>query len=124
MIKNLLFIGIGGGLGAIFRYLLSTVFQKFSHFFWGTLFVNILGCFLIGFFFILSSKYPNLNLNTRLFLTVGVCGGFTTFSTFSLEFFLLLQNGHIIQAISYVIGSICLGILSIWGGVYLAQNIL
>lgn len=116
--KILLAIGTGSFIGGIFRYLLSQFVQnKFlSTFPFGTLSVNIIGCLLIGLVFGLTEK-GNLTQGWRLFLATGVFGGFTTFSSFSLETVNLLWDGQLWYALAYVIASIVLGLLATFVGV-------
>lgn len=115
--KQVLIIGLGGFLGTIARFGISklNLYWQFLSIPIGTLAVNVLGSFLIGFFIGLSQKGGLVNTNLQLFLTVGICGGFTTFSTFSNENLQLLQNGQIFTALSYTVLSVVLG----FGAVYL-----
>lgn len=115
--KQLLIIGFGGFLGTIARFGISklNVYWQFLSIPIGTLTVNVLGSFLIGIFVGLSQKGGFLSSNMILFLTVGICGGFTTFSTFSNENLQLMQNGQVITALLYTILSVTLG----FGAVYL-----
>ncbi|HXH19500.1 MAG TPA: fluoride efflux transporter CrcB [Chitinophagales bacterium] len=115
--KLILAIGTGSFIGGILRYLLSQFIQtKFlSTFPFGTLGVNLLGCFAIGLVFGLSDR-GNLTQDWRLFLATGLCGGFTTFSAFSNETFGLLRDGQHWYAIAYIAASVVLGILSTFIG--------
>lgn len=111
---NIIYVFLGGGLGAVSRYLLSQYFYKPENSFpLPTLFINILGAFLIGLVSALGEKH-NLNPKIIVFLKVGLCGGFTTFSTFSMEAFDLLQKGKNTMAFSYMILSIVLCLASIF----------
>jgi CrcB protein len=116
--KPLLIIGLGGGLGSIFRYLLQIYAGKTlpMAFPIGTFLVNIIGCFLIGLFFGLSNKYLWLSLEWRLFLITGLCGGFTTFSTFSYESVGLFRQGNYPVLLLYIFTSILAGFLATLGG--------
>ncbi|MDO5615464.1 MAG: fluoride efflux transporter CrcB [Cruoricaptor ignavus] len=114
--KHLIYIFIGGGLGSVLRFLLSS----FTHKLWkinefplGTFLVNIIGCFLIGFF---SSYFIKADNPLKFFLIAGFCGGFTTFSTFSLENYTLLQNGDYFTLILYILLSILLGLIAVFLG--------
>jgi CrcB protein len=119
MIKNLLFIGLGGSLGSIARYLCQRWFNEtYPHPFpWGTFVVNITGCFLIGLIYAASEKTSVLSPQTRLFLITGFCGGFTTFSTFAFENMTLLRSGDNIYFIIYALLSVVLGIAGVFAGV-------
>ena len=108
--KSLLLIFLGGGTGSVLRYLLtiSIYRQGTTNFPWGTFAVNILGCILIGVFYTLTSRI-HINNDIRLMLTIGFCGGFTTFSTFSNESLQLLKSGLYPSFFTYIIGSVVLG---------------
>jgi fluoride exporter len=118
MIKNILLIGTGGFIGSVARYLVS--FLNLSvHFFSipvGTLLVNVTGCFVIGFLTGIAEKSTILTAEWRLFLMVGLCGGFTTFSSFANENLVLLHNGEIFSLLLYTGLSIFIGFLAVWLG--------
>ncbi|MEP6513165.1 MAG: fluoride efflux transporter CrcB [Parafilimonas sp.] len=118
--KIILAIGTGSFIGGIFRYLISQVIQnKFSTTFpFGTLGVNIIGCFLIGFVFALSDR-GNLTQEWRLFLATGILGGFTTFSAFSNETVGLLRDGQFLYAAAYIFSSILFGLIATFAGIFL-----
>ena len=90
--QSIIYVGIGGFIGAIFRFLLSNTLQGSSRFPLGTLGVNILGAFTLSFITYSGEKALALPDSSRLFLTVGLLGAFTTMSTFSLESFKLLEE--------------------------------
>lgn len=118
--RMLPFIAIffGGGLGSVMRYGVQLMLHErivSSTFPWSTLVVNIFGSFLIGWLYAFSAKF-NLSEDLRLFLTAGLCGGFTTFSTFSNDIILMLRQGDWLLAIIYIIGSIVIGISACWLG--------
>lgn len=119
MIKNILLVGLGGSIGSILRYLCQRWFNETypQPFPWGTFVVNLAGCFLIGVIYAASEKTTVLSPQARLFLATGFCGGFTTFSTFAFENMSLLRGGDITYFLLYTIGSIVLGILSVFAGV-------
>ncbi len=119
MLKASLFIGIGGFLGSISRYLLSQyVDRKIDSLFpFGTFSVNILGCLILGVLYGLAEKENLLTNELRLLLAVGFCGSFTTFSTFAYEKLQLIHQGEWITFAIYAVSSIALGILAIVAGV-------
>ena len=104
-------VGVGSFFGGMLRYLLSTVIQQKadSHFPFGTLLVNLVGCFVIGCLVELAAKW-NLSTPWRLFLATGILGGFTTFSAFAAESSNLIKTGHTTLALAYILASIVLGI--------------
>lgn len=118
-----LWVAFGGALGASCRYALSLYISKNidSTFPWATWCINLLGCFFAGVFFACSQKYPFLANEARLLLMVGVLGGFTTFSSFGLETFLLLKSAQFSTAILYAFSSLLLGILVLALGFYLME---
>ena len=112
MIKSVLIVGIGSFIGGALRYLISTLFKQFctQGFPWGTRLVNLMGCFIFGAIFALFSKYSSTSHPWCLLLTTGLCGGFTTFSTFAYESVLMLQQGNLSGFISYIATSLIAGI--------------
>ncbi len=111
-------VGLGGSIGAVLRYLMGLIpLREDFTFPVKTLFVNIIGAFAIGLIAALTVKHPNLNPRLILFLKTGICGGFTTFSTFALETVDLIQAGNAAQAVLYVALSLVLGI----GAVFVSQ---
>lgn len=121
--KQILVIGLGGGIGSIFRYSLQLLVSRFmlAVFPAGTFIVNILGCFLIGIFYALSEKGNILTPQWRLFLTTGLCGGFTTFSTFAYENVNLLRSNDFLYSVLYIMGSVLLGITGVYAGIILIK---
>ena len=122
---NLLYVALGGGLGAVCRYLCSLI-PAFGvkGFPWGTLLVNFLGCLLIGVAAealggVLVSN-PQLSDKVNLFLKVGFCGGFTTFSTFSLEMLNLVDDGKALWALAYA----CVSVTLCLAGVLLGRGLM
>ena len=121
MIRNLLLVGLGGGIGTIGRYLVqkwvNDVYQQ--SFPLATFLINITGCFLIGVLYALAEKSNVLSPQARLLLITGLCGGFTTFSTFAFENTVLLRTGDIVTFILYAAGSVIIGILAVYLGSWL-----
>lgn len=115
--KELLFVFIGGGAGSVLRYMDTLVWQHLSlmprfqnmTLPWPTLAVNVIGCFFISLIYI-NSEHWGLSPEQRLLLTTGLCGGLTTFSTFSYEGLTLLRTGHTTAYIAYLVLSIVLGL--------------
>lgn len=119
MIRTILAVFIGGGLGSVARYLIQAGLHERIHpynFPWSTFIVNVIGSFLIGIFYTVSARF-NLSMEVRLMLTTGLCGGFTTFSTFCYDGFEMIQTGHYVAFICYTLLSIILGISSVFGGI-------
>ena len=113
----------GGMAGTVSRYLLAGfVYQVFgTHFPYGTLVVNLIGCFIIGFLASLSEEKFLLSPNARLLLMVGFCGAFTTFSTFMLETANLMKDGENVRALVNVAASVIVGFLVFRLGVFIAE---
>ncbi len=119
MIKDLLLVGLGSGLGGMCRYLVSQLLVTTQNGFpWGTFTVNIVGSLLIGLLWGLSSRFPSLSPVLTLLFMVGFCGGFTTFSTFSREGLSLLQTQNYTLFLLYTLGSVVLGILAVMVGYF------
>jgi len=117
-------VGVGGGLGALARYYIAGMIQSATAAFpWGIFVVNISGGLLMGLIVEASALKLNLPPDLRAFLTVGVLGGYTTFSTFSLNSALLLQKGAYLQAAAYMIGSVVLSVLALFAGLWLVRAI-
>lgn len=117
--REFLLVGIGGMIGSMARYAASLLLPALS-FPLATFVVNILGCLIIGIVFGYTQQ-GNINPALRLLLATGICGGFTTFSTFSAETLLLLRDGNILLAMLYVGGSLSAGIFCTWLGMRLAD---
>ena len=123
--KHLLLVGLGGFIGSVARFLVSKLNLSW-HFLsipMGTLTVNVLGSFIIGILVGISVKSDLISTDLRLFLMVGFCGGFTTFSSFSSENLMLMQNGQVVTVIIYTALSILLGVLAVYLG-YIFTNLL
>ena len=121
--RNILFIGLGGFIGAISRYFLSGWIQTLSRntvFPWGTIGVNVLGCFVIGVLGSWNDKFDLFSSSTRLFIFIGLLGGFTTFSTFGYETLAFLRDGEFIHAALNMTLHLFLGLGAVWLGYSLA----
>lgn len=122
MLKTILAVGTGSFLGGAARYLVSLAMKGISKGFpWATLAVNLVGCFLIGLLWGIFSKNGSEGSNWALFLMVGLCGGFTTFSTFSKEALVMLQGGNVWGFAGYVAISVVAGIALVAAGFYLMK---
>ena len=123
--KHLLLVGLGGFIGSVARFLVSKLNLSW-HFFsipMGTLTVNVLGSFIIGILVGISVKSDLISTDLRVFLMVGFCGGFTTFSSFSSENLMLMQNGQVFTVLIYTSLSILLRFLAVYLG-YIFTNLL
>lgn len=122
--RSILYVFLGGGAGSVLRYLVQVFIDRntVSVFPLGTFIVNILGCMLIGLFYTLSERF-NLSPDIRLLLTVGLCGGFTTFSAFSAENLNLLKGELYGTFFLYTLLSICIGIIFTFIGIWTGKNL-
>ena len=119
---NCLMVGIGGFIGSVCRYLIGLLpVETNSGFPVKTLLINIAGSFLIGLITALAVKNKDMNEQLVLLLRVGVCGGFTTFSTFAYEMTDLMKSGHTVIALIYVCTSIILGVLAVYAAQMLVK---
>ena len=122
LLKTILAVGSGSFLGGAGRYLVSLAMKDISKGFpWATLAVNLLGCFLIGLLWGVFGKNGTDGSNWALFLTVGFCGGFTTFSTFSKEAIIMLQTGHVWGFAAYVSMSVIVGVALVALGYFVVR---
>ena len=119
-----LFVGLGGGVGAVLRYVVGLAANKYigEDFPWGTMIVNVVGSFFIG-LVVLIAATQDWNENSKLLLITGLLGGFTTFSAFSSENLLLLQSGRVGPMLANALSALLLGVLFAWAGFALAQKL-
>jgi fluoride exporter len=125
--QNYIWVAIGGALGTTGRYWLSGVVARAvgETFPWGTLLINVTGSFIIGFFAVLTGPDGRLYLGsiTRQFFMIGICGGYTTFSSFSLQTLNLFNDGEWGRAGANIIGSVALCLIAVWAGALIANTI-
>ena len=124
MLKQIVFVALGGASGSVLRFLITVMTAKF---YWGvfplaTLLANITGCLLIGVFAGFANGYFDVNSNLRLLLITGFCGGYTTFSAFAFENLNLIQYQHYVVAAIYTLLSVFLGFLAVWIGLQLSSS--
>lgn len=122
--RSIVFVFLGGGLGSVVRYVMGRWVNSLHthHFPFGTLVVNVIACFLLGLLIGLADHRHLMSPQARLFWTVGFCGGFSTFSTFSNETLTLLQDGFSGSMILYVIFSLLFCLVAVFGGLYLGKH--
>lgn len=120
MIKQLLLVGLGGGIGSVLRAMIYKIYGT-THFPYATLTVNIIGSFAIGILAAFFLKQQQQTDAARLFFITGICGGFTTFSAFSLENMELLQAGRYKMALFYILSGVLTGIVATFAGFKLIQ---
>lgn len=125
MLHPVVSVALGGALGSVLRYAVSMLCSHCHGVVYplSTSIVNIVGCFVIGFITELSASTQLISADTKLFLTVGFCGGLTTFSTFCNENIALLRGGHVVVAIAYTVVSVALGLIAVYVGMVLARRI-
>ena len=114
---QILSVGAGGFIGAVLRFFMGKLpLKEMTIFPVNTLLINLIGAFAIGLVTAAGSRYGAENSNLVLFLKVGLCGGFTTFSTFSLESLALIQEGRFLVFMAYAVSSVALCLLAVWLG--------
>ena len=125
MLRTILIVGTGGFIGSVMRYLLQFYMEKglTSTFPYGTLIANVAGSFVIGIVFALAEKGSLLNAEWRIFLAVGICGGFTTFSSFAYNNFTMIKENLFGQLLWNIGGSLFLGIMAVYLGVIFIRAI-
>ena len=121
-----LWVAVGGALGSVFRFILSGLVGRFAGeaMPWGTLAVNVIGSFVIGWFAAATTSGGRIVATPefRTFVMVGLCGGFTTFSSFSLQTLALLDDGAPVRAIANIVASVALCLVFVWLGTAMAHN--
>lgn len=125
MMKNLVLVAAGGGIGASLRYLTGIAALRWfgPNFPWGTLVVNVVGSFLMGLVAELIIRRIGVGSDLRLFLMTGLLGGYTTFSAFSLDAIFLFERGALFAALGYVLLNVVGAIVALVLGLALARNI-
>lgn len=120
---NIFAVFIGGGIGAAVRYIVGIVFLHTlkTNLPAATFCVNIIGCIILGFLYVYFIEKTQIPSAVKFALTAGFCGGLTTFSTFSLEIFEMLQNNQFITAFLYILFSVIIGVIGIFLGGYCAK---
>jgi fluoride exporter len=121
----LLWVGLGGFLGSIARYLLSGwAAARWGVIFpWGTFIINISGSFILGFFLAFAQERPWVHPQARLLFAIGFVGAYTTFSTYTYESIRLMMNGQFALAAAYIVGSVVFGLVAVFAGVALGNSI-
>lgn len=123
MLKSILLVALGGGIGSALRYLSDLLVNRYanSHFPVATFTVNIVGCFIIGLLFGFMEHKQLASDHFKYFFITGFCGGFTTFSTFAVENTGLIEGHHLLISAAYIAGSIITGLAAVWFGLYLTK---
>lgn len=122
--QNVLLVGIGGFIGSTLRYLLNTWIYnllKYPVFPFGTLVVNIIGCLVIGFLGGLAESRAAFTPELKIFLFIGILGGFTTFSSFGYDTFGLFRDGQLLLAFANVMLQVCVGLGAVWFGFFCSR---
>jgi CrcB protein len=125
MWKTIAYVAVGSGIGGVGRFLLQQYIQRRvgSAFPYGTLCVNLLGCFIIGIVVGLADKGNILSPQSRIFLAAGICGGFTTFSSFINENHSMLQDGELLNTFIYISASVIIGLIATTLGILLIKSL-
>ncbi len=124
MIRSMVMVFLGGGVGSVVRFSLGRWINSLHnhHFPFGTLLANILACFVLGLIIGLADHRQIFSPNARLFWTVGFCGGFSTFSTFSQETLYLIQGGFSLSSLIYVIFSLLFCVGAVYAGLFAGEQ--
>jgi CrcB protein len=125
MIRNIVLVGLGGGIGSIFRYLTSVIVNKYFIYIFplATFTTNFLGCLLIGLLLGYFDRQQLINLDAKFLFVTGFCGGYTTFSTFAFENISLFQSNNSAVAFAYLAASILCGLFAVWLGLFINNKI-
>lgn len=125
MLRTIFIVGTGGFIGSVMRYLVQFYIEKgmSSSFPLGTLIANILGSFIIGVVFALAEKGDLMSSEWRIFLTVGICGGFTTFSAFAYNNMIMIKENSFFQLFLNIGSNLFFGILAVYIGIILVRAI-
>jgi len=123
MTRAIILVGIGGGIGSIFRYLTSVIVTRYAPpaFPFATLVANVLGCLVIGVLLGLFERQQLTHPDLKFLFITGFCGGYTTFSTFASENINLVQSGNTLTAFLYIAASIVGSLLAVWLGLSLTK---
>lgn len=121
MLKNILLVFLGGGLGSVIRYLISKIDFVSNYYPYNTLAVNVIGSLMLGVIVGYFLKNENINSNYLIFFTTGFCGGFTTFSAFANESLKMLTEGELVSFFTYLFFSIFFGICAVFLGFYISK---
>ena len=121
--RAIILVGIGGGIGSIFRYLTAMFVAKYFQpsFPWATFVANILGCLIIGLLLGFFERHQIINPDLKYLFVTGFCGGYTTFSTFAAENVNLFNSGNSLTAFAYIAASIIVGLFAVWLGLMLTK---
>ncbi len=124
MILNSLFVFIGGGIGCVLRFSANNIFSKFfgEKLYFATFTVNFIGSFILGMAFMFFALKPELPQPVKFAITVGLCGGLTTFSTFSLELFSMIRENQLIFAFLYSFLSIIACLIGVFLGIFIIKS--
>lgn len=119
MLKTILIVGTGGFMGSVARYLTQLIVERYLHstFPWGTFVANVAGCFVIGLVYALAERGNLLSPEWRIFMTVGFCGGFTTFSSFAYNNLTMLAESNLVQLFGNITLSLIFGMAAVYLGI-------
>jgi len=123
MLRSIILVGVGGGLGSVFRYLTAVGINKYfqSVFPWATFVANVLGCLIIGLLLGLFERHQLTSPDLKYLFVTGFCGGYTTFSAFAAENMNLFQSGNTLTSFLYIAASVLIGLFAVWVGLILTK---